>query len=86
MFRSRFSLVPICVEGIIFAFQMNNITKTKTATADAKFREMAQNVVMSSVAATKHSAKCDVTQTPRLQKSVQPPADMNAAADQFAQL
>ena len=62
MFRSRFSLVPICVEGIVFAFQMNNITKTKTATADAKFREMAQNVVISSVAATKHSAMCDVTQ------------------------
>ena len=38
---------------------MNNLTKTKTATADAKFLEMAQDVV--SAASTKQSTKSDVT-------------------------
>lgn len=59
--------------------KMNNVTKTKTATADATFLEMAQDV-------TKQSTKCDVTQPPKQPKTLHPPADMNAAADQFAQL
>ncbi|KAK2191250.1 hypothetical protein NP493_55g08006 [Ridgeia piscesae] len=64
--------------------KMNNLTKTKTATADAKFLEMAQDVM--SAASTKQSTKSDVTKPPKQPKTVRAPVDMNAAADQFAQL
>ena len=41
---------------------MNTLTKAKTATVDAAFREVAQDVIMSSAAAPQKSAKCDVKQ------------------------
>ena len=41
---------------------MNTLTKTKTATVDAAFHEVSQDVIMSSAPAPPKSTKCDVTQ------------------------
>ena len=63
-----YKLSPVYTEGILFAFQMNTLTKARTATVDAAFREVAQDVIMSSAPAPQTSAKCDETQV-----SVSPP-------------